>query len=275
MLRPSLSTNTIVKYCLAHAAEETGVLLHAVCVMSNHWHGVVTDSEGRLPEFLARFHLLLAKTQNTVLGRSENFWSSDKTSVVLLVDDEDVLDKMAYVLANPVAAGLVRSPHEWPGVISLRAGTSESVEMPDVFFDEEGALPDEVELQFARPHVFGGLSDAQVNERLSAKVTDLVRLARASLAERGLPFVGRNTVLRQAPSEAPTTPTPLRNPSPRIAARSRSSRVHAIRQMQEFVRTYREAWLRWCEGDRGVTFPLGTYALRVYGGVSIASAAPS
>jgi REP-associated tyrosine transposase len=116
-LRPSRLTNQLIEYCLGLAAERTGVEIHAVCVMSNHWHGVVTDPEGRLPEFLERFHRLLAKAQNASLGRWENLWSSDKLSVVWLVTEQDVLDKMAYTLANPTTAGLVKSPDEWPGVI--------------------------------------------------------------------------------------------------------------------------------------------------------------
>jgi putative transposase len=52
--------------------------------MSNHWHGVLTDPDARLPEFLEIFHKLFAKAQNASLGRWEKLWSSDKTSVALL-----------------------------------------------------------------------------------------------------------------------------------------------------------------------------------------------
>ena len=125
-----------------------------VCFMSNHWHGVVTDPFARLPEFLEHFHRLLAKAQNASLGRWENLWSSDKTSVVLLVSDDDVLEKMAYTIANPTAAGLVRSPREWPGVITTRIGERCTVDMPDVFFDPEGSLPETVALEFTRPPIY-------------------------------------------------------------------------------------------------------------------------
>jgi len=37
-LRPSEETNRIIAYCLAFALETTGVVLRAVCVMSNHHH---------------------------------------------------------------------------------------------------------------------------------------------------------------------------------------------------------------------------------------------
>jgi REP element-mobilizing transposase RayT len=220
LLRPSRLTNQTVRYCLAYAAEETGVLLHAVCFMSNHWHGVVTDVEGRLPEFLERFHRLVAKAQNASLGRWENFWSWDKTSAVLLISDADVLAKMAYVLANPTVAGLVRSPQEWPGVISHRFGEQRDIEMPDVFFDEEGEMPDEATLHFVRPAIFPALSDVDVGALLNDAVTKLVHRAREDMQMRGLPFLGRKTVLRQPFSGVPKTPAPHRNPSPRIAAKS-------------------------------------------------------
>ena len=274
LLRPSRATNQHVEYCLALAAERTGVLLHAVCVMSNHWHGVVTDPEARLPEFLEIFHELVAKAQNPSLGRWENLWSSDKTSVVLLVSENDVLEKMAYTLANPTVAGLVKSPKEWPGVISQRFGENRDVEMPDTFFDDEGELPDSLALQFVRPPIFAALSDAALQGHLCESVAKLVKRARDDMALRRLPFVGRNGVVRQSFSATPKTPAPRRNPSPRIAAKSTPARVAAIRRLVEFVWQYRDAWREWRDGNRGIAFPAGTYALRIHAGVTIASALP-
>jgi hypothetical protein len=275
LLRPSRLTNQIVQYCLALAADRTGIVLHAVCFMSNHWHGVLTDPEARLPEFLEVFHKLVAKAQNASLGRWENLWSSDKTSVVLLVSDNDVIEKMAYALANPTVAGLVKSPSDWPGVISNRFGEQREVEMPDHFFDQDGDLPEVLTLRFVRPRIFGGLSDAQLQAHLNANVAKLVKRAREDMALRGLSFVGRNTVLRQSFSAVPKTPAPRRNPSPRIAAKSTPARVDAIRRMLEFVRAYRAAWTEWRSGNRTTVFPLGTYALRIYARVACAPAVPS
>ena len=52
---------------------------------SNHHHTVVVDTCGRMPEFLELFHKLVAKHQNALRGRWENFWASEATSVVELV----------------------------------------------------------------------------------------------------------------------------------------------------------------------------------------------
>ena len=55
-LRPSKKTNRILLYCLAVAAERTGLQLHSFCCMSNHEHNVATDPLGKRPEFHHLFH---------------------------------------------------------------------------------------------------------------------------------------------------------------------------------------------------------------------------
>ena len=191
---------------------------------------------------------------------------------MLLVSDTDVLEKMAYTIANPTVAGLVRSPHEWPGVISHRLMQSEWVEMPDVFFDDEGELPDEARLELVRPAIFLGMSDAELSGRLRDAVGVHVRRARQDMQSRGMRFLGRDAVLRQAFSAAPKTPAPRRNLSPRIASKSTPARIRAIQRMLEFVKEYGSARLSWRAGNRNVTFPAGTYALRIHAGVACAQA---
>jgi putative transposase len=275
LLKPSRRTNELVRYCLGVAADQTGVLLHAVCVMSNHWHGVVTDPFARLPEFLERFHRLLAKAQNASLGRWENLWSSDKTSVVLLVGDDDVLEKMAYTMTNPTAAGLVHSPREWPGVITTRIGERSSVAMPDVFFNPEGALPQSVTLEFSRPPIYPQLETPQLARQLAAAVERRVREAREMLRRRGKKFLGAKGVRQQAFDAAPKTVELRRNPNPRIASSHTPERVQAIRNLVTFLRDYRAAWHSWRHGKREQVFPAGTYALRIHARVACAPACPA
>src|SRR4051812_41347670 len=116
-LRPCAETNRIFTYCLAFAMQKTGVVLHAACVMSNHHHLIVTDPNGVLPDFLRELHRLTAKAMNAAQGEWENLWAAEPCNVVRLVTDDDVEEKIAYVIANPVAAGLVKKPDEWPGLM--------------------------------------------------------------------------------------------------------------------------------------------------------------
>jgi hypothetical protein len=115
LLRPDPATNNAILYCLIAAALlfEIDVLLP--CAMSNHYHAVIYDRAGRYPEFIEHFHKLLARSQNALRGRWENFWSCEQTCVVRLVDREAVMDKLVYTATNPVQDHLVERVHHWPG----------------------------------------------------------------------------------------------------------------------------------------------------------------
>lgn len=268
LLKPSVGTNQIIQYCLALAATQTGVQLHTVCVMSNHWHGVVSDPFARLPEFLERFHRLVARAQNAALGRWENLWSSDKPSVVHLASDEDILQKMAYTLANPTAAGLVPSPNGWPGVITTRLRERRQVRRPNVFFDPNGALPDSVVFETTRPAIYPQLEFAELARCLNETVQRLIRNAHDALLKAGKRFVGAQEILRADFHDRPTNGEPRRRCRPRIAAKDTSQRVDAIERLKAFLHDYRVAWQAWRHGQRDQVFPAGTYALRIYARVA-------
>jgi hypothetical protein len=252
---------------LAIAAKLTGVRLHAVCFMSNHWHGVVSDPLARLPQFMQELHRLIAKAQNAWLKRRENFWSSERTSVVRLATDADVLEKMAYTIANPTSALLVQSPNEWPGVLAHWSDKSVDVEMPDVFFDKAGGLPMEIALDLVRPPIFEQLTDEQLSRALNDEVEQFVERAQTAVVEADSSFVGAKAVLNRSYTSKPSAEKPLGRLNPRIAAKSPRVRVRAIQTMQAFAKEYRAAWLRWRDGIRDVLFPAGTYALRLHSGV--------
>jgi putative transposase len=57
-----------------------------------------------------------------------------------------------------------------------------------------------------------------------------------------------------------------------VAARDKWKRIEALGRLVEFRRAYREALARLRSGDRGVSFPRGTYLLRVHLGVACAAA---
>jgi REP element-mobilizing transposase RayT len=268
LLKPSPRTNQIIEYCLAVAAKQTGVLIHAVCFMSNHWHGVITDPLARLPEFLERFHRLVARAQNAALGRCENLWSSEKPSVVLLVSDHDVLEKMAYTIANPTAAGLVRSPDGWPGVLTRRLVEQRRIAMPDTFFSPDGPLPESAILEITRPPIYLQLSLPALARHLHDAVDRLTRNARQLLADARRRFVGVQAVLQQPFDGKPTSLEPRRSPNPRIAAKHTPARVDAIRSLKAFIQSYRAAWQAWRQGNRAQLFPCGTYALRLHARVA-------
>jgi putative transposase len=138
--------------CVALTAESHGVLVHAVTVMSNHYHAVVTDQHGNIPEFCRDVHSLSARALNAHLGRWEALWSAQRLSLVELVDAPDVWDKLVSTLTNPVAAGLVSRSSEWPGLrtrpVDLRRAPAVFKRPRTKFFRRSG-LPSEVALRLS------------------------------------------------------------------------------------------------------------------------------
>jgi len=272
LLRPSALVNQIFAYCVALAAERTGVLVHALCVLSDHWHGVLTDVQGRLPEFEETVHKLVAKCVNASLGRWENLWSSEAPSAVRLEDDGAVLDRIVYTLCNPTAAGLVAFGKEWPGLRTRPrdiAGSETVIRRPAVFFREDGATPETVVLRIVPP-VIEGMTGAEVAAEIETRVAERERELRDEAARTGRSFLGRRAVLEQEPSGSPTSREPHRKLSPRVAAADPAVRIAAIARIKQFLLDYRGAFLKWKRGIRDVLFPHGTYALRLHAAVPCA-----
>jgi REP element-mobilizing transposase RayT len=263
-LRPSKLLNAIINYLLAVVSERYGVLLHAVCVLSNHLHIVLTDPHARLPEFQRDLDSLAARAINCLLGRWGPLFERDALSVVCLETPADVLDKMVYVLANPVAAGLVRRGREWPGVWSeprLVGGEGVVLDRPKEFFRQDGPLPASARLRLHRPPGFEN-DPGFVGTLLQALEAKEDRDA-AELGASGRSFMGVARVLAQKWYGRPASPDPRRGLNPRVACRNKWKRIEALRRLRQFCSDYRDALEKWRAGQRNVTFPPGTYLMRV------------
>jgi REP element-mobilizing transposase RayT len=275
-LRPCRVTNEIVLYALALAAQGYRVLVHAFCVLSNHVHLVVTDVEGLLPAFMRDLNSLVARAVNASLGRFENFWARDSGtySAVEPLAPSDVLGKIAYVLANPVAAGLVKHGAEWPGLwIALeKIGAAKlTARRPKQFFDPKGYLPEVVELEVAVPPGFATANEFR--ERLADEFHDIEATHRWGIASQGRRFLGVARVLAQSPFARPAPGEPRFELNPRIAARDKWRRIEGLFRMKDFEKRYRESRVSGCAGIRDVVFPAGTYLMRIMFGVQCAGAA--
>ncbi|ACL67450.1 conserved hypothetical protein [Anaeromyxobacter dehalogenans 2CP-1] len=274
LLRPSESTNAIVLYVLAVAARRYGILIHAFCALSNHIHLVVTDPGSRLPAFQQYVDALVARAVNASLGRWESFWAPSSYSAVRLVSPADVLDKTAYVLANPVAAGLVRTASEWPGLWSdpsMLGSGKIVVRRPKHFFSANGSMPESVELALVAPPGFDSADQfrEQLVDALAAREREAVRAQEV----KGLGFMGPRKVLAQRPNGRPAPGEPRRALNPRIASRDKWRRIEALGRLLEFLQDYRTALRAWKNGMRAVVFPAGTYGMRI-GHDVVCAAAP-
>jgi len=265
LMRPDRATNNAFIYCLAVAAERFGIRVLFTMAMSNHHHTGIEDPDGNYPAFLELFHKLFAKCQNALRGRWENFWASEQTSVVRLVDADDVIDKMVYALSNPVKDGLVSKVHHWPGASSLSAlehGKNLVASRPRHFFRDEGDMPKRVSLAIARPKAFEGVTDEAFASRILERLRAIEVDAAARRQRTGQHVLGRHAVLTQKCSDRPSTYEPRRKLDPRVAARNRWRRIEALMRNREFRVAYSAAREAFIAGVRDIIFPAGTYLLR-------------
>ncbi|HTN51441.1 MAG TPA: hypothetical protein VML50_03485 [Anaeromyxobacter sp.] len=266
-LKPTAASRAIFEFVLAVAAEKYGIAVHAFCVLSNHFHLVVTDRQGRLPEFHRDLDGLVARATNRFLGRWESFWDPDSYSAVALEDGNAILEKMVYVLANPVVAGLVRKASDWPGLWSapsLMDGDALTVKRPAILFRENGPLASTATLRLCRPPGFE--NDDSLIPTLMALLQDAEDRAAAELERDGRHFLGVARILAQDPLSSPASGEPRMAMSPRVATRNKWKRIEALQRLAEFVSGYKVALAAWRAGERRVLFPAGTWLMRLQHG---------
>lgn len=262
LLRPCALTSAVFLYCLALAQRVTEMKIHAVMVMSNHYHLVVTDPFGRLPEFIEILNKYVAKCLNAHYGRRENLWQANtQTSIVRLKDDDALLDKAAYTVVNPVAAGLVRRSEQWPGLALWRPRTYKA-RRPSVFFRKKNSrAPKDLEVQIEPLPFEDRPTRQEAHARLGREIAARESALRATLKAAGRRFGSIDELRKVKHTDVPRTKHQLGAMSPRVATRDRERRISALAELKAFVEAYRPALEKWREGRRDVVFPAGTYKM--------------
>ena len=251
-LRPDPVVVGLFEYLLAVACARHAIELHGFVCMSNHYHLVVTDRDGRLPAFMQYLNSLLARSVNRARGRWEAFWTRESYSAVELLESEDVVEKLVYTLVNPVRAGLVERARGWGGATSATMGFGErrEVERPGGFFGE--TMPERAVLELTAPSgVAGEVFQVWLEQRIG-EVEDEVRTSEQVVT-------GMRAVLRRSWGASPSTRAIRGELKPRFAAKRASVRVAAIVEFRRWVDAYREALARFVGGEREVEWPWGTY----------------
>jgi putative transposase len=268
LLRPDAAITGLILYALAVSARRFGVHVHALCAMSTHLHLVVTDEKGILPSFLQFFHRIVA-LGTKVLRRWEGpVWDHEPTSVVRLTTREAIVEKIAYTLANPVAAGLVRHASEWPGakvlVDELGIGVLRAAR-PDVYLDPTNpAWPEEATLELSLPPAFEAGEAEGFRREVAAELVREEAKAHAELSAEGV--LGAERAGSVSPHDRATSFEPLRalNPTFAVGHGSKDAWRIAAAAVRTFRAAYRVALGRWRQGVRDVLFPEGTWWMRVF-----------
>jgi len=276
LLRPDSLMTQIILYLLAVTASRHGLQVHALCAMSDHIHLVVTDERGTLPEFLQTFHRTVALCTKGLRRWKEVVWDKSPTSVVRLETPAAVVEKIAYVLANPVAAGLVPRAHEWPGakvlVDEIGQGTL-GARRPEVYLNRKSRRwPAEAALPVALPPGIEPAQAASFRGQIATEVARLEALAKAQMAENGRSFLGAERASQVSPTSRATTPEPRfdRNPTFAVGRDQGEAWYRALAAIRAFRQSYRAALEQWRAGVRSVVFPAGTWLMGVFHRAAVA-----
>jgi REP element-mobilizing transposase RayT len=103
----------LVENALLHFDDQRYRLM-AWVVMPNHVHALVEQVEGYpLDTIIHSWKSFTAVEANRILGRSGRFWFPDYFDRYIR-DERHFANAVRYINENPVAAGLVNEPEDWP-----------------------------------------------------------------------------------------------------------------------------------------------------------------
>jgi len=270
-LTPSPALNAAIAVLVVAACLATGVEIIAMVWMPNHYHAVLYDPEGRVSEWLARVHGLLARFCNAEHETESHVWDASENNDEPLEGMDAIVAATAYCLANPVAAGLVYSPRAWPGIVTqveeLGTGEARLFRRPEAFFREDGPVPEWGAIISSCPP---GIAPEEFRARVKARLETLLAKARARVAESGLGFVGIQRVLERDVFDSPAT---AEAPNPAARSRRYRARANLSKRRQEraerdadFRSRYAEALHELQNQVPDVLFPAGTFKVWRYFG---------
>ncbi|AKF06724.1 Transposase [Sandaracinus amylolyticus] len=278
LFAPDPRMNRIFLYTLAVAAARAGVLVHSAVLMSTHEHLVVSDPEGRLPEFLHYLHRHVALATKVLRRWDGAVWDHEPTNVVELRTPAAVAEKIAYAMANPVAAALVRRAHEWPGVTTRPQDLGRAawrIDRPSEYFTrDDERWPPNVVLRLEMPRAAHelGMSDDEFRAVVSQELEAQEATARSEVGERGGAFLGADRCAKLSPFRRARSEEPARSLVPTFATGrgNRDALIAAAERVRAFRLAYRHAFESWRRGRRDVPFPAGTWLLRRQHGALVA-----
>ena len=272
-------------FIFASCVLEYGLLVHEFCFMSNHFHIVATDPDGRWSDFLQDFDSMLARQLNALRGTSgTNFERNPPWQRIC--DAGGVLAKCVYTLVNPLASHLVQRLKSWKHVTSygLKYGKTITLQRPKCGIWKEtrskaakgkkgkyaskGRLryrgrskaPESVKFTLARPEVELHLSDKELRQ----KIWDgAVEQERALIVERKRdrrPVLGWRQVVLCRWDQRPGSERTMFQRRPKVTAAEPEAAAEMLDKMQAFVCAYRVAMAEHKAGGRPL-WPYGTFRM--------------
>lgn len=88
-------------------------LCHAWCLMDNHYHLLIQTPDGNLSKGMRQLNGVYTQSSNRRHRRVGHLFQG-RFKAILVDSDAYLLELTRYVVLNPVRAGMVKKPHDWP-----------------------------------------------------------------------------------------------------------------------------------------------------------------
>jgi REP element-mobilizing transposase RayT len=98
---------------LANTVERHNWTVHAWCLMGNHYHLLIETPDGNLARGMRHFNGVYTQRFNRRHGRGGHVFQG-RYKAILVQKDRYLLELARYIVLNPVRAGMVRGPKDWP-----------------------------------------------------------------------------------------------------------------------------------------------------------------
>ena len=268
---PTTKVVELIWFVFAVMVAEFGIEVHEVVFMSNHFHVLLTDRRGNLPNFMRDFNSLLSRGLNALRGSTGTNIEKGYNAVEP-ADEERVVTHAVYTLVNPCAAHLVKRVRDWKGVSSYSWEYGEEVrfERPTSGLWKSVALalvelrklsrgkrvnrskrrlrwagrtkmPKSVGLALVRPKVMTELSDSELRQHIRAEVNRHESELSTERRKTGLTVLGMRRVRQQQYTDTPKTSRVLFNTTPRISGQDRWARLDALSRRLDFEAAHAKA----------------------------------
>ena len=266
---------------IARAAEKYSVKVHAVVMLNNHWHALLTPKDGeRLARFMGFVNGNLARQARHYHGRSGKLWGGRYHAVLISPEPEAQEGRLRYLLSNGVKEDLVERVGEWPGLHCGQAliddepleglwidqtGLSKARRQRKMLEKKDETPPPidpkdfqtEYKLELAPLPCWAELKDKERRQKVREMVIEVEADAKAKRAVSGKAVLGALRAMRQDPDTRPKKTK--RSPKPLVHAASKAARKAYRALYAEFVKAFQAASALLRSGDRSASFPCWSF----------------
>ncbi len=98
---------------LAQVCDRFNWVLHAYCLMSNHYHLLVETPDGNLSQGMRQLNGVYTQHFNRHHNRVGHVYQG-RYKAIIVQKDMYLLELARYIVLNPVRAGMVKAAKDWP-----------------------------------------------------------------------------------------------------------------------------------------------------------------